>query len=101
MRVEPRLCAANRLGMQVMKCQDLLGALNEHIDGETQSALCQSLREHLAGCPACRIVVDNVRQTITVYRAGAEVPLPEGLHEQLRSILRERWNASSSRGEGG
>lgn len=75
-----------------MKCQDLLGALNEYMDGETQSILCQTLRKHLADCPTCRVVVDNLRQTITVYRAGVEVPLPEGLHEQLRAVLRQRWN---------
>jgi hypothetical protein len=37
--------------------------------------------------------IDNIRQTIALYRAGEIVPLPAELHEQLRGILRERWAA--------
>jgi predicted anti-sigma-YlaC factor YlaD len=79
-----------------MKCEELLGALNDYLDGETQSALCQALQEHLADCNPCRIVIDNIRQTITLYRAGDVVSLPAGLHERLRSIMRERWAARFS-----
>ena len=74
-----------------MKCEELLAALNEYVDGERQSALCQALEEHLVHCDPCQIVIDNIRHTITLYRAGEVVPLPEALHEQLCSILRERW----------
>jgi predicted anti-sigma-YlaC factor YlaD len=79
-----------------MKCQELLGALNEYLDGESRSALCRALSEHLADCPACRIVVDNLRQTITVYRGGTEVVLPEGLHDQLHTVMREHWKTKFS-----
>jgi predicted anti-sigma-YlaC factor YlaD len=74
-----------------MKCEELLAALNEYVDGEQQSALCQALREHLAQCDPCQIVIDNIRQTITLYREGEVVPLPAALHEQLRSVLRVQW----------
>ncbi len=76
-----------------MKCKELLGAVNEYVDGETQSALCQALHEHLTGCNTCRVVIDNIRQTITLYRADEVVPLPAGLHERLHNIMRERWAA--------
>ena len=76
-----------------MNCQELLGALDDYLDGETQSALCRALREHLADCPACRLVVDNLRQTITVYRGDNEVPLPEGLHDQVHAVMRKHWDA--------
>ena len=76
-----------------MKCEELLGALNDYLDGETQSALCQALQEHLAGCNPCRVVIDNIRQTITLYRAGERMPLPAGLHERIRSIMQNRWAA--------
>ena len=32
-----------------MKCEELLAALNEYVDGQRQTALCQALQEHLAG----------------------------------------------------
>ena len=76
-----------------MKCEELLGTLNDYVDGETQSALCQALQEHLADCNPCRVVIDNIRQTITVYRAGEVLLLPAGLHETVRSIMQTRWAA--------
>jgi predicted anti-sigma-YlaC factor YlaD len=76
-----------------MKCPELLGALNDYVDGETQSALCRMLQKHLADCKSCRVVIDNIRQTITLYRAGEAMRLPTGLHEQIRSIMHDRWAA--------
>jgi predicted anti-sigma-YlaC factor YlaD len=74
-----------------MKCEELLGALNDYVDGETQSALCQALQEHLADCNPCRIVIDNIRQTITLYRAGQCADLPAGLHGRLCTVLQQQW----------
>ena len=80
-----------------MNCRELLAALADYLDGETQSALCQALRQHLAGCDPCRIVIDNIRQTIRLYRADEEIPLPQGLHEQLRAIVQRHWAARFAR----
>jgi predicted anti-sigma-YlaC factor YlaD len=81
-----------RLGqVQAMKCHELLAALNEYVDGDRQSSLCEALQEHLAHCDQCQIVVDNIRQTIILYRAGRAVPLPAQLHERLCEVLRRRW----------
>jgi predicted anti-sigma-YlaC factor YlaD len=74
-----------------MRCEELLEGLNDYVDGETQSALCQALQEHLADCNPCRIVVDNIRQTIMLYRAGRQVEFPAGLHQRLCDVLRWRW----------
>jgi hypothetical protein len=95
-RNELQLASKNQLRAMLtesMKCQDLLKALNAYVDGEIPSALCRALQEHLADCTPCRIVVDNLRQTITLYRAGEETPLPPGLHEQLRAAMRQRWTS--------
>ena len=79
-----------------MKCEELLAALNEYVDGERQLALCRQLEEHLANCNPCQVVIDNIRQTITLYKAGSVYPLPAELHEQLCEVLRERWKAKFS-----
>ena len=76
-----------------MKCQELLCALNEYVDGETRSSLCQVLQEHLAYCNRCRVVIDNIRQTITLYRVDEAMPVPAGLHEKIRSMMQEHWAA--------
>ncbi len=74
-----------------MKCEDLLDALNDYVDGETRSALGQALQEHLADCDPCQIVVDNIQQAIMLYRIGRNVELPIGFHERLSNVVRRRW----------
>ncbi|MBN2577505.1 MAG: zf-HC2 domain-containing protein [Pirellulales bacterium] len=74
-----------------MKCEELLAALNDYIDGDRASVLCQALEGHLAECNPCQIVIDNVRQTIALYKAGQPFDLPPELHEQLHQLFKERW----------
>ena len=74
-----------------MKCDDLLKALNEYVDGHLDPGVCEKFEAHLAGCNPCQIVVDNIRQTITLYRAGQVYELPPDFHQSLRSTLKERW----------
>jgi len=76
-----------------MKCEELLAALNEYVDGERELALCKALEAHLADCNPCQIVIDNIRNTIALYKAGQKVELPPELHDQLCQILRQRWAA--------
>lgn len=74
-----------------MNCEQLLAALNQYVDGELEPGLCDSLQDHLQACDPCQIVVDNIRQTIQLYRAEEEFELPPALHERLTRLLRERW----------
>jgi hypothetical protein len=37
------------------------------------------------------VVVDNIRQTITLYREGRPCALPAGFRRRLHSALRRRW----------
>jgi anti-sigma factor RsiW len=77
-----------------MKCDDLLALLNDYVDGDVAAGLCADLERHLAGCNPCQVVVDNIRQTITLYKAGQPFELPVGLHERLQAAWRQRWNAT-------
>ncbi len=74
-----------------MKCKEILAALSDYVDGELDSALRGALQKHLADCNPCQLVVDNVRQTITLYKSGRPIELPAALRERLRRALRERW----------
>jgi RNA polymerase sigma-70 factor, ECF subfamily len=76
-----------------MKCEELLAALNQYVDGEVDPAVCDSFQAHLADCNPCQIVIDNIRQTITLYKAKEEFALPVELHERLSRVLRDRWKA--------
>ncbi|ASV76031.1 hypothetical protein THTE_3429 [Thermogutta terrifontis] len=76
-----------------MKCQDLLAALNAYIDGEIDPQLCEMLQRHLEGCNPCRVVVDTLRQTVTLYKGEEPYELPPELHERLHECLRQKWQA--------
>ncbi|MHB0959741.1 MAG: anti-sigma factor family protein [Pirellulaceae bacterium] len=74
-----------------MNCDELLTALNSFVDGEVDAAFCRDFEKHLSGCHPCQVVVDNVRQTITLYRDGEPYPLPAEFHRRLRRQLRSKW----------
>jgi anti-sigma factor RsiW len=83
-----------------MNCKELLAALNEYVDGDLDPGICAAFEEHLKGCNPCQIVVDNIRRTIRLYKAGEPYELPAEFHEQLCRRLRERWKEKfASRGE--
>jgi len=74
-----------------MTCDELLTVLNEYVDGTVDPALCEEFERHMAGCNPCQVVVDNIRQTISLYRVGEPWELPPGFRERLHAALRERW----------
>ena len=51
-----------------MKCEDMLRLLNDYVDGQIDPAVCDDFERHLAGCNPCKIVIDNIRKTITLYK---------------------------------
>ena len=74
-----------------MNCQELLRILNDHVDGTLELAVCAEFEAHLAGCHPCQVVVDNIRHTITIYRAGEPYELPLAFRRRLHDALREHW----------
>ncbi|MGN6136307.1 MAG: anti-sigma factor family protein [Aureliella sp.] len=76
-----------------MTCEELLKALNEYVDGAELVGICEQFAEHLAGCNPCQVVVDNIRQTIALYRAGQPYELPSEFQQRLDDTLRTHWQA--------
>ena len=74
-----------------MKCEDLLRLLNEYVDGTVDPGICSEFERHLAGCNPCQVVVDNIRKTITLYKAGKPFDLPADFKDRLHSALRAKW----------
>jgi anti-sigma factor RsiW len=75
-------------------CGDILALLNEYVDGGVDPSVCQELEAHLAHCNPCRVVVDNVRKTITLYRNDQPCELPAAFRSRLHSALRKCWKES-------
>jgi anti-sigma factor RsiW len=74
-----------------MKCEELLKMLNEYVDGTVDPGICEAFEKHLADCNPCQVVVDNIRQTITLYKDGQPCALPVKFRRKLHDTLRERF----------
>jgi hypothetical protein len=72
-------------------CGELLALLNEYVDGGVDPSVCKELEGHLAQCNPCRVVVDNVRKTITLYRNDEPCELPTEFRDRLHAALRNCW----------
>lgn len=77
-------------------CHHLLGALSEYLDGELESQLCAELEAHLVGCKKCRVVVDTLRRTVSLYQeVEQDEALPVGVRERLlHSLQLDEFNHS-------
>ena len=82
-------------GKEGATCAELLALLNDYVDGAVDSSVCRELKSHLAACNPCRVVVDNVRKTITLYRNDEPCELPIEFRQRLHTALRRCWKKKS------
>jgi anti-sigma factor (TIGR02949 family) len=68
-------------------CRELLAGLSEFLDDEASAELCAEIKRHMGGCHNCRVVVDTLRKTITLYRSMPRPDLPEEARERLYRVL--------------
>ena len=60
-------------------CKSLLPFLSDYMDGDLSEELCREVESHAAECENCRIVVDTLRKTISLYhRSASESPEVSG-----------------------
>lgn len=69
-------------------CRELKDKLSEYLDGDLESALCAEIERHLQGCDNCRVMVDTLNKTITLYRNYGQVSVPPDTHGRLTRVLR-------------
>jgi len=72
-------------------CPDYINDLNDYLDGAIDKELCAEIEAHIGQCKNCRIMVDSMRQTVTLCREGISEQLPEKLSSRLNDLLRQRW----------
>ena len=74
-----------------MKCQELLKVLNEYVEGDIDPDVCHELEKHLAGCNPCKVVIDNIRKTISLYKNDQVYELPADFKQRLHTALQDKW----------
>ncbi len=68
-------------------CAQLQAQLPDYLDGEARAEICRAIEAHLADCDDCRIVVDTLKKTITLYRAAPRDAVPREVHARLVRVL--------------
>ena len=68
-------------------CREIKDKLSTYLDGELESALCAEIEQHLRGCDDCRVMVDTLNKTITLYRHYGQETVPPDVHERLTRVL--------------
>jgi anti-sigma factor RsiW len=84
-----------------MNCQQFLKAIHEYVDGEIDPSLCEQVEEHLADCKPCRVVVDTIRKTITLYKGEEVYEMPIPFKRKLHETLRAQWKQTMEQPESG
>lgn len=69
------------------ECRKHLDCLSDYIEGELDPELCAELERHLTECGDCRIVVDTLRKTISLYRNYGHEDVPPDARERLYAVL--------------
>ena len=69
-------------------CDELQSQLPDYLDGDAKDAVCRAIEEHLATCDDCRVVVDTMKKTISLYRNASDEDDPSEVHARLVRVLK-------------
>ncbi|UCE00631.1 MAG: zf-HC2 domain-containing protein [Chloroflexota bacterium] len=65
-------------------CRQLLNSLSDYVDGDVPQELCDEIELHMKDCDNCRIVVDTLSKTISLYQTSSETTdFPEDVRQRL------------------
>jgi anti-sigma factor RsiW len=56
------------------RCRELLGQLNDYVDGELAAELCHDLEQHMADCPDCRSLSSSLCKWSPTYDYSGSRP---------------------------
>lgn len=71
-----------------LHCGEVLADLTEHLDGRLGRERALRIDEHLAGCPGCRRLGDEIADVVRALRELPEEPLAPEIEEWLLAHLR-------------
>lgn len=70
-----------------MDCRDVLEQVSDYLDAEAARELVERIEEHFAQCSHCRVYVDTVKKTISLYRSETPLDCPEQVRLRLHAVL--------------
>ncbi len=70
-----------------LRCKGNLETLSNYLDGEVPPAICAEIERHMTECGDCRIVVDTLRKTVSLYRNYGHANVPADAKARLYAVL--------------
>lgn len=77
--------------MTKLTCQEVLDQLWEYLDAPSRADLTAQINDHIGGCTHCRVEVDSLRQTISLYQCENDVGTPIQLSERVKAALQQAY----------
>ena len=71
-----------------MDCREIFEGLSDYIDEELADKTCREIENHLKDCYNCRVVVNTLRQTVTLYQETPSEELPGDVRMRLHKVIR-------------
>ncbi len=72
-----------------LSCKQLLASIGDYVEGDISPELCREIERHIAGCEHCRVVVDTLNKTITLYHDSShETEVPSDVRGRLFQVLK-------------
>jgi anti-sigma factor RsiW len=69
------------------RCHPYLDQLSDYVDGELNAELCRELEAHMEQCENCRVVVNTISKTITLYHQLPAPEMPNAVRQRLYKVL--------------
>jgi RNA polymerase sigma-70 factor, ECF subfamily len=79
-------------------CPDTARMVSRYLEGDLSASICATLSKHVASCPNCGEVCENLREVLGVCRAYGEKPLPGAVRAQVRTAIQEAVRSWPDRG---
>lgn len=69
------------------KCRHYLDNLSDYVDGALNAELCREIEAHMQECENCRVVVNTLAKTVTLYHQLPAPEVPDGVKKRLYKVL--------------
>jgi predicted anti-sigma-YlaC factor YlaD len=74
-----------------VECEGVREKLSEFLDRDLVDAICREIEQHIERCHDCRVEVDTVRKTITLYQKAGDVELPIRVSAELETVMAREY----------
>ncbi len=70
-----------------MTCEELYRRLTDHAEGVLAGDVCAEVDRHLAQCPACNEIRQDLEDLSRLCREQASIELPVGVRRRIEGLL--------------